>query len=159
MRYDSSYFQAMINAMKEVFESGHVHHERGARRVLPEGGDSDGNSLLSFMHATARDKLLPLLGANCRTMNAKVTRHAAGEDRAQWFVRRPRLLRSFVASRMRCSIRAVLDFHTLDCRCHTTLHLAMHGYGYFSGVSVFLLYECLLTLCWVRRMTFVTQLH
>lgn len=64
----------MINAMKkEVFESGHIHHERGARRVLPEGGDSDGNNLSSFMHATARDKLLPLLRANCRTMNAKVT--------------------------------------------------------------------------------------
>ncbi|CAM9200267.1 unnamed protein product [Ectocarpus fasciculatus] len=65
--------EAMINAMKkEVFESGHINHERGARRVLPEGGDSDGNSLSSFMHATAREKLLPLLGANCRTMNAKM---------------------------------------------------------------------------------------
>ena len=64
----------MINAMKkEVFESGHIHRERGGRRTLPEGTDNDGSSLSKFMHTTARDKFLPLLGTDCRTMNAKVT--------------------------------------------------------------------------------------
>ena len=57
---------------KEVFESGHIHRERG-RRTLPEGTDNDGSSLSKFMHSTARDKFLPLLGTNCRIMNAKVT--------------------------------------------------------------------------------------
>eukprot|EP00752_Nemacystus_decipiens_P010121 g9020.t1 len=64
--------EAMINAMKkEVFESGHIHRERG-RRTLPEGADNDGSSLSTFMHSTARDKFLPLLGSDCRAMNAKL---------------------------------------------------------------------------------------
>lgn len=65
----------MINAMKkEVFDSGHIHREGGARRTLPEGTETEGSSLLTFMHATARDKFLPLLRADCRTMNAQVTK-------------------------------------------------------------------------------------
>jgi len=64
----------MINAMKkEVFESGHINRERGARRSAPEGSDSEGSSLSTFMHSTAKDKFLPLLAADCRTMNAQVT--------------------------------------------------------------------------------------
>lgn len=66
-------FQAMINAMKkEVFEAGHIHPERGTRRVMQEGADSEGCSLSAFMHATTRDKFLPLLVANCKAMTAQV---------------------------------------------------------------------------------------
>eukprot|EP00903_Cladosiphon_okamuranus_P010322 g9766.t1 len=65
--------EAMINAMKkEVFESGHIHRERGGQRTLPEGSDNDGSSLTTFMHSTARERFLPLLGADCRTMNAQL---------------------------------------------------------------------------------------
>lgn len=60
---------------KEVFESGHIHREGGGRRTLPEGAESDGSSLSTFMHSTARDKFLPLLGADCRNMNTQVTGH------------------------------------------------------------------------------------
>lgn len=69
----SGVVQAMINEMrKEIFESGHIHRDRGARRVMQEGPESAGSTLSAFMHATARDKFLPLLGADCLTMNAQV---------------------------------------------------------------------------------------
>ena len=58
---------------KEVFESGHINRERGARRPASEGSDSEVGSLSTFMHATAKDKFLPMLAAGCRTMNAQVT--------------------------------------------------------------------------------------
>lgn len=63
----------MISGMKkEIFEAGHIHRDRGARRVMLEGPESAGSTLSAFMHATARDKFLPLLGADCLTMNAQV---------------------------------------------------------------------------------------
>lgn len=63
----------MINAMrKEVFEAGHIQRERGARRVAQEAIDSEGSSLSAFMHAAARDKFLPLLGADCKALNVQV---------------------------------------------------------------------------------------
>lgn len=63
----TSCVQAAINAMrKEVLESGHVR-DRGGRRDVQEGADLEGSSLSTFMHAAARDRLLPLLSTNCKT--------------------------------------------------------------------------------------------
>lgn len=75
MKYSRSLFlmfctscaQAAINAMrKEVLESGHVR-DRVGRRDVQEGADIEGSSLSTFMHAAARDRLLPLLSTNCKT--------------------------------------------------------------------------------------------
>lgn len=79
----------MIDAMKkEIFESGHIHRERGTRRALPEGSAREGASLSEFMHATARDQFLPLLGTDCRTINAQVAKlrscASSNESTAAW---------------------------------------------------------------------------
>lgn len=66
---------------KEVFESGHVHRDRGARRFTQEGTDSERSSLSTFMHSTARDKFLPLLGADCQAMNAQVVHPSLYRER------------------------------------------------------------------------------
>ena len=63
----------MINAMKkEVFESGHIQRDRVARRGGRERTDGGSASLSAFMHATARDKFLPMLGVDCHGLNLKV---------------------------------------------------------------------------------------
>lgn len=58
---------------KEVFESGHIHRERGGRRDIQQGNDSEGSSLSMFMHGTVRDNFLPLLVADCQATNVQVS--------------------------------------------------------------------------------------
>lgn len=62
----------MISAVrKEVFESGHVRDRRG-RRDVQEGANVEGSSLSAFMHATACEKLMPLLSTNCKATHQQV---------------------------------------------------------------------------------------
>lgn len=57
---------------KEVLESGHIR-ERPGRRVVQEAADNEGSSLSTFMHNAARDKLLPLLSADCQKTHREVS--------------------------------------------------------------------------------------
>lgn len=67
---------------KEVFQSGHIQPDRVAPSgaVPPsasapasqEGNESEGNKLSAFMHTTAREVFLPLLVADCKTLDLKV---------------------------------------------------------------------------------------